>query len=151
MVLQGADNLQPGAVPHMRQAGVPVPAEIPLADQPVPGAVEDRPPFLQLAHAVGRFPGVQLGHAPLVEKLAATHGVTEVDLPAVAAIDVAQCRRHSPFGHHRVSLSQKRFAHETGAHAAGGALDGRTQPGPARADHQHVVLERLEVGHVEHP
>ena len=43
---------------------------------------------LQFADAVGRFLGVQLSHAPIVEILAAAHGVGEMNHPVVALIDV---------------------------------------------------------------
>ena len=89
VVLQRADHLQAGAVADVRQPRIAVAAEVALQDAAVLRAVEDRAPGLQLAHAVGRLLGVQLGHAPVVEVLAAAHRVGEVDLPAVAIVDVA--------------------------------------------------------------
>ena len=76
-LLQGADHLQAGAVADVGQPGVAVAAEVALADEPVGGAVEKRAPLLQLVHPLGCFLGVQLGHPPVVEELAAAHGVAE--------------------------------------------------------------------------
>ena len=93
VILQRADHLQAGAVADVRQARIAVAAEVALEDPAVLGAVEHRAPGLELADAVGRFLGVQLGHAPVVEVLAAAHRVGEVDLPVVAVVDVAHAPR----------------------------------------------------------
>src|SRR2546428_1426460 len=90
VVLQCADDLEAGPVADVRQAWIAVPAEIPLADQAVSRAIEYRSPFFQLAYALGGFPRMQLGHAPLVEKLAAPHRVAEVPLPVVAPVHIAE-------------------------------------------------------------
>src|SRR4030067_496569 len=55
-------------------------AEVALRDEAGLGAVEQRPPLLQLEHPVGRLLGVELGHAPVVEHLDAAHGVADVYL-----------------------------------------------------------------------
>ena len=112
VILQRADHLEAGAIADVRQARIAVAAEVALQDAAVLGAVEDRAPGLELAHAVGRFLGVQLGHAPVVEVLAAAHGVGEVHLPAVAVVDVGHRRRHAALGHHRVRLAEQRLADE---------------------------------------
>ena len=110
VVLQRADHLQAGAVADVGQARIAVAAEVALQDAAVLGAVEHRAPGLELAHAVGRFLGVQLGHAPVVEVLAAAHRVGEVDLPVVALVDVGQRRGDAALGHHRVRLAEQRLA-----------------------------------------
>ena len=56
-VLQRADHLQARAVADVRQPRIRVPAEIPLQDLAVLRAVEDGPPFFQLADALRAPPG----------------------------------------------------------------------------------------------
>ena len=146
VVLEGADHLQPGAIPHVRQPRVAVPAKVALEDPPVPGAIEERSPGLQLAHASGRLPGVQLRHPPVVDVLAAPHGVREMHLPAVALVDVRERRRDAALGHHRVRLAEQRLAHQADGDLGGGSFDGRAQPGAPGADHQDIVLVRLHLG-----
>jgi hypothetical protein len=67
-----------------------VPAEGPLHDPAISSAIEDGAPLLQLAHAVGCFLGMQLGHARVVELVATDHRVPEVGAPGVAGVDVGQ-------------------------------------------------------------
>ena len=110
VILQRADHFEARAVAHVRQARVAMAAEIALQNFPVLGAIEHRAPGFQFAHARRRFLGVQLGHARIVQILAAAHGVGEMDAPVVAIVDVAHGRRHAAFGHHRVRLAQQRFA-----------------------------------------
>ena len=113
--------------------------------RPSGGAVEERAPRLQLPHPVRRFLRVQLGHAPVVDVLAAAHGVGEVDLPAVAVVHVSQRRRDAALGHDGVRLAEQGLADQTDRHARGGRGDGGAEPGAAGADHQDVVLEGLVV------
>ena len=54
-----------------------------------------------------RFPGVQLGHTPVVHVLPAAHRVGEMNFPVIPVIDVRQRGGDAPFGHHRVRLAQK--------------------------------------------
>ena len=107
VILQRADHLQAGPVADVRQARIPMSTEVALQDPPVVGAVEERAPRLQFVHARRRFLGVQFGHAPVVDVLAAAHGVGEMDLPAVAFVHVGQRSRDSAFGHHGVSLAEE--------------------------------------------
>ena len=118
LLLQGADQLEAGAVADVGQPGEPVAAEVALEDQAVLGPVEQRPPVLELADPVGGLLGVELGHAPVVEHLAAPHGVAEVDLPVVLGVDVAQGGGHAAFGHDGVGLAQQGLAHQGGAQSA---------------------------------
>ena len=53
---------------------------------------------------------VQLGHAPVVDVLAAAHRVGEVHPPAVAVVHVGQRGRDAALGHHGVRLAQQRLA-----------------------------------------
>ena len=121
VILQRADHFEAGAVADMRQAGIAMPAEVALQDPAVFRAVEERAPRFEFAHALGRFLGVQLRHAPVVQILAAAHGVGEMDAPVVAVIDIGQGRGNAAFGHHGVGFAQQRFAH----HAD---FDARTPP-----------------------
>ena len=105
VILEGADHLQTGAVAHMRQARIAVAAEVTLEDVAVFGTVKQRAPLLQFANAVGRFLRVQLRHSPMVEILAAAHGVGEMNTPTVAAVNVAHGRGDTAFGHHRVRFA----------------------------------------------
>ena len=118
VILQRADHLEAGAVADVREARIAVAAEVALQDAAVRRAVEHRAPRLELAHAVRRFLGVQLGHAPVVEVLAAAHRVGEVHLPVVAVVDVAERRGDAAFGHHGVRLAEQRLADHADRHAA---------------------------------
>ena len=120
-------------------------AEVALGDAAVGGAVEQRAPALQLVDPVGRLLGVQLRHAPVVEHLAAAHGVAEVDLPVVLGPDVAHGGGHAALGHDRVGLAQQRLADERRAQATLLGLDGGAQPGAAGPDDDDVVVVRLVV------
>ena len=143
VVLERADHLQPRAVAHVGQPRVAVAAEVALEDQAVLGAIEQRAPALQLQHAIGRLLGVQLGHAPVVDHLAAAHGVAEVDLPVVLRPHVAHGGRDAALGHHGVSLAEERLADEANGDALRGGLDGGPQAGTAGPDDDDVVLVGL--------
>src|SRR6185437_4798638 len=140
VVLQGADHLEAGAVADVGQAGVAVAAEVALQNLAILGAVEDGAPGFELADAGRGFLGVQLGHAPVVEVLAAAHGVGEVDAPIVAVIHLAHGGGHAALGHDGVGLAEQRFGDDADLHPGGGGFDGSAQPGAAGADHQHVVF-----------
>ena len=142
-VLQGADELEPRPVADVGESLVGVPAERALQDPAVGGPVEDGAPALELAHPLGRFLRVQLGHAPVVEELAALHRVLEVRLPAVLGVDVAERRRDAALGHDRVRLAEERLAHERRLRARGRRLDGGPQAGAAGADDDDVELMSL--------
>ncbi len=111
LLLQGADDLQAGAVADVGQPRVGVPAEVALADPAVLGPIEQRPIGFQFPDPVRGFLGVQLGHPPVVQELAAAHGVTEMHLPAVLGVHVAHRRRAAALGHHGVRLAEQRFGH----------------------------------------
>ncbi len=148
VILQRADHLQAGAVADVGQPRVGVAAEVALEDPAVLGAVEQRAPGLELAHAVRRLLGVQLRHAPVVEVLAAAHRVGEVHPPVVAVVDVGQRRGHAALGHHGVGLAEQGLADQADANPllrSGG--DRRAQAGAAGADDQHVVLVGRETIH----
>src|SRR5262245_24361636 len=126
VILKGADHLQAGAVADVGQPRIAVAAEVALEDAAILGAVEDCPPLLQLADAVGRFFGVQFGHAPVVDVLPAAHGVGEMHFPVVAVIDVGERRGDAAFRHYGVRFAQQRFADKPHRDAGRGSLDGGT-------------------------
>jgi hypothetical protein len=107
LLLHGADDLQAGAVADVREPRIGVAAEVALADPAVLGAVEQGAVGLEFPHPVGGFPGVQLGHPPVVEELAATHGVGEVDLPGVLRVGVLHGSCTAALGHHGVRLAEE--------------------------------------------
>ncbi len=143
-VLQGADELETGAVANVCQSRVGMAAEGALQDAAVAGAVEDGAPLLQLAHAVRCLPRVQLGHARVVEQAAADHGVAKVSRPAVAIVDVRERRGHAAFGHHRVGLAQQRLADHAHRQAGVDGGDRGTQAGAAGADDEDIVGSGLD-------
>ena len=145
LLLQGADQLEAGAVADVGQAGVAVAAEVALGDPAVLGAVEQGAPALQLVDPVGGLLGVDLRHAPVVEHLAAAHGVAEVDLPVVLGPDVAHGGRHAALGHDGVRLAEQRLADERHAQAALLGLDRGAQSGATGPDDDDVVVVRLVV------
>ncbi len=110
VILQGADHLEAGAIADVREARIAVPAEIALENAAVGRAIENRAPGLEFAHAIGRLLGVKLGHAPVVDVLAAAHGVGEMDAPVVAIVHVGERGGDAALGHHGVGLAEERLA-----------------------------------------
>ena len=110
VILQRANHLEAGAIADVREARIAVAAEVALEDPAVGRAIEHRAPGFELAHAIGRFLRVELGHPPVVDVLAAAHRVGEVHFPAVAIVDVGQRRGHAAFGHDGVRLAEQRLA-----------------------------------------
>ena len=145
LLLQCADDLQAGAVADVRETRVGVTAEVALADPAVLGAVEQRTVGLQLPDAVWRFLGVQFGHAPVVQELAATHGVAEVDLPVVLGICVTHRGGATALGHHSVRFTEQRLRDHGHPQAAFTRLDHRTQTRAAGTDDDNVVLVPLDL------
>ncbi len=112
MILERADHLQTGAIADVRESWILVAAEVALQDAAIAGAIHHGAPRLQLANAIRRLLGVQLGHAPVVEVLAAAHGVGEVHAPIVPGVDVGQRSRDAALGHDGVRLAEQRLADE---------------------------------------
>ena len=96
VVLQGADHLQAGAIADVGQARIAVPSEVALKYAAVGSAIEQGAPGLEFVDSSRCFLCVKLGHAPVIEILPAAHGVGEVNLPAIAVIDVRQCAAATP-------------------------------------------------------
>ena len=106
-----------------------------------PSAVRSNtaPQYSELAHAIGGLLRVELGHARMVQVLAAHHRVAEMGLPRVGGGDVGESRRDAAFGHHRVRLAEERLADEPDVGPVRLGRDRGPQPGTAGADHEHVV------------
>ena len=149
VILQGADHFEAGAVARVGEPRIAMAAEVALQDAAVFGAVENGAPCFELMHAVGRLFGVQLGHARIVEILAAAHGVGEMDAPVIAIVDIAHGRGHAAFRHHGVGFAEQRFADQADFDARGGGFDSGAQTGAAGANHEYVVIERLVFGHLK--
>ena len=113
--------------------------------RPSVGPVEDRAPQLELADAVRRLHGVELGHPRVVQELAADHRVAEVDLPRVRRGDVGERRGDAALGHHGVGLAEQRLADEPDVGAGLLGLDRGPQAGPAGADDEDVVRADLRL------
>ena len=149
VVLQRADHLQPGAVADVGQTRVGLcPAEVALENPAVRRTVEQRTPALQLTDA-GRvqLPGVDFGHAPVVEVLPAAHRVGEMHPPVVTIIYRRERGGDASFRHDCMSLAEQRLAHEPYGQVAGRSLDGCPQARTARTDYQHVVFVRMVLVH----
>ena len=147
-LLQGADHLEAGAVADVRKTGVAVTTEVTLGDLAFLRAVEQRAPALELPDPVGRLLGVQLRHPPVVEHLAAAHGVAEVHLPVVFLPHVAHRRGDAALGHDRVRLAQQRLADDRRLRAGFVGTDGGAQPRAARTDDDDVVGMPLVLTHL---
>src|SRR5256885_2113817 len=95
------------AVANMAKALEGVAAESALQNVALLGAVEEGAPLLEFADAVGRFLGVKLGHAPIVEKFSAPHGVAKMSFPVIRGIHVGHGRGDAAFRHDSVGLSEE--------------------------------------------
>jgi hypothetical protein len=109
MILKGPDHLETGAIAHMGQPGIFVPAEIALQNAAILGAIEEGSPSFQLTNAIGRFLRMQLRHSGVVQVLTTAHGIGEMDPPTIAVVDVGESGSYTAFGHDSVSLPQERL------------------------------------------
>jgi hypothetical protein len=90
---------------------------------------------------------VQLGHAPLIHVLSATHRVGEVHFPIVPVVHVGERCSDPAFCHNSVRLSKKGFANESDANSGRGRFNRSAQPGAASTDDENVVLKGFVIGH----
>src|ERR1700689_2485168 len=86
VILQRTDHLEPGAIAYMGQTRITMSAKIALQNAAIAGAIEQGAPGFQFADARRRFLGMKLRHAPVIQILAAAHGVSEVHTPAVPIV-----------------------------------------------------------------
>ena len=152
-VLQRSNELETRSVADVGQPGVSVAAEVPLVDLALFGAVEDGAPLFELTDAVCGLLSVQLGHPPLVQELAAAHGVAEVDLPVVAVVGIPEGCGGAPFGHDRVGFAEEGLAHDGRVEPQAGTFDGGAESGPASTDDDDIVVDALDLAdvHLRHP
>src|SRR4029077_5221401 len=132
-----------GAVSDMREARVGVRAEWALMDTALPRAIENGAPAFELQDSVRRFLGGELGHAPVVDELAAFDRVREMDLPRVLVRNVVHRRGHTALSHDRVRLAEQRLANDQHAGPAFGGRYRSTQAGATRAENEHIRLDSL--------
>jgi hypothetical protein len=135
VILQGANHLEAGAVTHMGQTRIAMPAEVALQYPSVVRSVKERAPRLEFADTIWRFFGVKLSHAPVVQILTASHGVGEMDPPVIAVIDVGERGCDTAFGHHSVRLAEQRFADDSDLDAGRSSFDCGPKARPASTDH----------------
>src|ERR1044071_8880136 len=105
-VLQGADHFEAGAVADVTESLEGVPPKRSLQDVAITGAVKQRAPLLQLMDPLWSLLRMNLGHAPVVQKLAAAHRVAEVRAPIIGPIYVGHRGRNSAFSHDSVGLTE---------------------------------------------
>src|ERR671921_2365505 len=141
--LHGPDELEPCPVADVAEAAVGMAAEGTLGDPALRRPVEECPPLLELVDPVWGLFGEGLDHPPVIEELAAPHGVDKVLAPGVVGVDVPDRGRDTALGHDGVGLAQQAL----GDDADRQAVLGRRYRGPetrsSGADDQDVVLARL--------
>ncbi len=145
-VLQRSNHFEAGAVADVAEAFESMAAEGALQDVAAFGAVEKSAPLFEFTNTIRRFLGMQLRHAPVVQKLSAAHGVAKMSFPTVSGIHIGHGRGDASFGHYGMSFSQKRFADHADGSALRKGFDGGTQSGAAGSDDKNVVLARLVGG-----
>jgi hypothetical protein len=124
-----------GRVTGPPHRGFPVVAgvatEAALVDAAVGRAVEGQAQVLELDDGVDRLAAHDFGRRLVDQVVAALHRVEGVPLPGVV-LHVGQRRAHAPLGGAGVGTGGVQLGQD-GRPAAPGRLDGRSQPGPARA------------------
>ena len=120
-----------------------VASESTLQDSAILGAIKECAPLLQFAHPFAGFLGVDLSHAPVVEKFSAPHRVAKVDLPVVRLIYICHRCGNTAFRHYGVSFSQQRFADHSNTCPLGESFNGRAKASTASPDNQHVIFVSL--------
>src|SRR5919107_1501214 len=143
LLLHGPDELQPGPVADVAEAAIGMAAEGALAYLALGRPVEGRPPLLELVDPVWCLFGEGLDHPPVVEELAAPHGVDKVLAPGVVGVDVPDGGRNAALGHDGVSLAQQALGDDADRQAVLGRRDRGPETRSSGADDQDVVLARL--------
>src|SRR5690242_18258394 len=105
VILKGADHLQARAIADVSQSWIFVSAEISLQDLSIFSSIEDRAQRFQFTNAGRGFFGMELGDTPIVDVLAATHRIGEMDSPVISAVCGAQRSGNSAFSHHGVGFT----------------------------------------------
>ena len=107
MILEGANDLEPGAIANVGKPRIAMAAKVTLKNSPVGRSVEERAPRLELVHARGSFLRMKLRHPPVIHVLPAAHRVGEVHTPVISIVHIAHRGGDAFFGHHRVCLAQQ--------------------------------------------
>jgi hypothetical protein len=90
---------------------------------------------------------MQFRHAPVIQVLAAAHGVGKVNAPVISIVHIPHRSRHATFRHYGVRLTEKRFRNDRNLHTRSRSFDGGAQTGATCADDQNIVLMRDVLGH----
>ena len=107
VILERPDHLEPGAIAHVREPRIPMPAKVALENATITRTIEYRAPRFELSHPIGGLARMELRHAPVVQVLPAAHRVGKMHAPVVAVIHVGHRRRDAALGHHGVRLAQQ--------------------------------------------
>ena len=150
MILKRAYHFKSRPITDVCETRIFVSSKIALQYSSILSPVEQGPPRLEFSHAIRGFLREQFSHSPVVEILAAAHGIGKVYFPVVAVINISQRRSHAAFRHDRVRFSQQGPAHHTDGHASGRSFNRRAQAGATRADDKHIVIVCFEIFHSDY-
>src|SRR6266516_3415506 len=85
----------------------PCSRQYPKVPETLSPSFKKRAPLFEFTHALRRLLGMNLGHAPVVQKLATAHRVAKMSAPGVSRVDIGHRRGDSAFGHHRVRFAEE--------------------------------------------
>src|SRR5438132_12982545 len=106
-VLQRANHLEPGAIADVTETFEGMASKGALQNLAITRSIKKRSPLFEFTHALRRLQGMNLGHAPVVQKLATAHRVAKMGAPVVSRVDIGHRRGDSAFGHHRVRFAEE--------------------------------------------
>ena len=118
-ILKCPNHLQSGAIADVTEPFKSMAAKSSLQDVAIVGSVEQRAPLFQFSNPLWRFLRMNLGHPPVIQKLAAAHCVAKMRAPFILPVDVGHRCRDATFSHYSVCFAEQRFAHNTNAGALG--------------------------------
>src|SRR6266545_2216467 len=98
-ILKCADHLEPGAIPNMTKTLESMTAKGTLQDVAIAGAIKERAPLFQFTNTIGSFLRMNLGHAPVVQKLPAAHRIAKMRAPIIRSVDIRHRRRNTTLSH----------------------------------------------------
>ena len=90
---------------------------------------------------------MNLGHAPVIQKLSATYGVAKMSPPIISHIDIGHRRRDAAFSHYGVSLAEQRFANDSDRCTLAQSFYSGTESGATRAYDQYIMFVSFELFH----
>ena len=130
----------------MTEPLIGVAAKCPLKNLTLGSAVEEGAPLFEFSDTIGSFLGVKLGHAPVVEKLAAAHGVAEMGAPIVRVVHIGHGRGDTALRHDGVGFPQQGLANHANRGALRERLNCGAQTRAAGADDQNVMFVCFKLG-----